>query len=66
MEIIEVMRGCVSTRAFLENPVSKETIESVLVAAHWAPSGRNTQPREVVVVAGEAKQKIGDLIIEAL
>jgi nitroreductase len=65
MEIIEAMRGRASTRAFLEKPVSKEVIESVLEAARWAPSGGNTQPWEVAVVAGESKQKIGDLIIEA-
>tara|TARA_R110000850_G_scaffold108742_5_gene221250 strand:+ start:138 stop:818 length:681 start_codon:yes stop_codon:yes gene_type:complete len=65
MDIIEAMRGRASTRAFLEKPVSKETIEAVLEAARWAPSGGNTQPWQVAVVAGDLKKKIGDRMVKA-
>lgn len=63
MELLEAIRGRASTRAFLEKPVSRETIHAVLEAARWAPSGTNTQPWQVAVVAGEVKQLVCDRII---
>ena len=66
MDIIEAIRGRASTRAFLDQPVDRETIEAILEAARWAPSGGNTQPWEVAVVTGERKREIGDRMVEAL
>lgn len=66
MNIIEAIRGRTSTRAFLDQPVARETIEAVLEAARWAPSGGNTQPWEVAVVTGDLKREIGDRMVEAL
>ncbi|MDF1659958.1 MAG: nitroreductase [Verrucomicrobiales bacterium] len=66
MDIIEAIRGRASTRAFLDQPVDRETIEAVLEAARWAPSGGNTQPWEVAVVTGDRKREIGDRMVEAL
>ena len=45
-----------SVRAFLEREVSAETVESILDAARWAPSGTNTQPWQVAVVRGDTKR----------
>jgi nitroreductase len=42
-----------SQRAFLGEPVPRDVLESVLVAAANAPSGKNTQPWRVEVVEGE-------------
>ncbi|MEQ8228299.1 MAG: nitroreductase [Rhodospirillales bacterium] len=47
-----------SIRAFLPTPVSKETIERILAAASYAPSGSNMQPWKVRVVAGAVKDKL--------
>ncbi|MEQ8506365.1 MAG: nitroreductase [Rhodospirillales bacterium] len=47
-----------SIRAFLPTPVSKETVERILAAASYAPSGSNMQPWKVRVVAGEVKDKL--------
>ncbi|MDF1741140.1 MAG: nitroreductase [Verrucomicrobiales bacterium] len=66
MNIIEAIRGRASTRAFLDRPVERETIEAILEAARWAPSGGNTQPWEVAVVTGDLKKEIGDRMVEAL
>ncbi|MEM7600095.1 MAG: nitroreductase [Verrucomicrobiota bacterium] len=66
MEIIEAIRGRASTRAFLDRPIPQETIEAVLEAARWAPSGGNTQPWEVAVVTGDRRREIGDRMVEAL
>jgi len=58
MDVLEAMRRRASTRAFLDKPVDRATVESLLEAARWAPSGTNAQPWQVVVVTGEIKQKI--------
>jgi nitroreductase len=42
-----------SIRAFLPTPVPRETVESILGVASRAPSGTNTQPWKVHVIAGE-------------
>lgn len=39
-----------SVREFLRGPVSRELIEKILEAAHYAPSGGNSQPWEFVVI----------------
>jgi len=47
-----------SMRAFLQTPISREDIEEMLGVAARAPSGSNTQPWKVYVVAGEMKQRV--------
>jgi len=47
-----------SVRAFLDKPVERVLIESLLDAARHAPSGANTQPWQVAVVTGEKKKEI--------
>ena len=47
-----------SVRAFLPRPVSKELVEHILQVASRAPSGTNTQPWNVRVLAGEVKEKL--------
>ncbi|MDF1755483.1 MAG: nitroreductase family protein [Verrucomicrobiales bacterium] len=64
MDLLEAIKGRASTRAFLDRPVAKETIHEVLEAARWAPSGTNTQPWQVAVVAGEIKEQISNKIVE--
>ncbi|MFI0398387.1 MAG: nitroreductase [Thiolinea sp.] len=55
MNVSEALQARKSTRAFLDQPVSRETIEKILDAARWAPSGTNTQPWHVAVFMGEKK-----------
>lgn len=63
MEIIEAMRDRRSVRAYLDKPVARETLEQVLEAARWAPSGTNTQPWRVLAASGMAKQRVTDGIL---
>lgn len=65
MDILEAIRTRHSTRAFLDRPVARATVESVLDAARHAPSGVNTQPWQVAVVTGETKRRIAEAIIAA-
>ena len=47
-----------STRAFLPQTVPRATLERLLEAARWAPSGSNIQPWHVHVVSGAARDAL--------
>ncbi|MFI6123494.1 nitroreductase [Streptomyces sp. NPDC051064] len=53
-----------AVRAFTDRPVPRETLERVLSAAAWAPSGSNIQPWHAYVVTGtplaEIKKRAGE------
>jgi len=51
-----------SMRAFLPTPVPRETIEAILQVAARAPSGTNTQPWQVHVLTGAARQALADRV----
>jgi len=65
MDVLEAMRGRKSTRAYLDKPVARDTVEAVLDAARWAPSGVNCQPWQVAVVTGTIKTRLGDALLAA-
>ncbi|MBI4357121.1 MAG: nitroreductase [Gammaproteobacteria bacterium] len=65
MNIIDAIKKRASTRAFLDKPVSRETVTHILDAARWAASGANIQPWKVAVVAEKTKQAITRAILEA-
>ena len=65
MNVLDAMRGRKSTRAYLDKPVARATIEAILDAARWAPSGVNCQPWQVAVVTGTIKARIGDELLAA-
>ncbi|MBC8118719.1 MAG: nitroreductase [Burkholderiaceae bacterium] len=52
-----------SVRAFMPNPIPRETIEQILCVASRAPSGTNTQPWRATVVTGAAKQRLSNAIL---
>jgi nitroreductase len=47
-----------SIRAFLPTPVPRATIEQILAVASRAPSGTNTQPWQVHVLMGQARERL--------
>ena len=51
-----------SIRAFLPTEVAREDIERILEVAARAPSGTNTQPWKVVVLTGQARQRLSEAI----
>ncbi|HPE58970.1 MAG: nitroreductase [Thiothrix sp.] len=63
MNISDAIQARKSVRAFLDRPVPRERIEAILDTARWAPSGVNTQPWKVVVLAGQKKQELQQRII---
>ncbi|MCE9661664.1 MAG: nitroreductase [Burkholderiales bacterium] len=54
-----------SIRAFLPKPVPRELLERVLSVAARAPSGTNTQPWNVYVLTGAAKEALSQRILAA-
>ena len=65
MNILEAITNRAATRAFTNKPVDRATIEAILTAARWAPSGVNSQPWHVIVISGSTKQKLSAAIIAA-
>ena len=54
-----------SMRAFLPDPVSRETVEEILNVSARAPSGTNSQPWMTYVLAGDAKEALSAAILKA-
>ena len=53
MRVSEAVTSRHSVRAFLDEPVSRATVESLLETARWTPSGGNLQPWRVYVLGGD-------------
>ncbi len=66
MSVIEGIKKRKSIRGFKPDPVSKDTITSILEAACRAPSAMNTQPWEFMVVTGDKLSLLKKEIIESL
>jgi len=64
MEVLEAIKTRRSIRKYKSTPVDEGTIETILEAAHWAPSWANTQCwRFVVVRDSSIKNKIADTVV---
>lgn len=58
MTFADLARRRISTRAFLDRPVSPAEIRDLLDIARWSPSGGNLQPWRVHVVTGAARDRL--------
>jgi nitroreductase len=65
MNVEEAIVGRYSCRAYQDRPVPCETIEKILDSARWSPSGANTQPWQVAVVQGEARERLSQALVAA-
>ena len=52
MDVYEAVTSRRSVRGFTDQPVPTQTLERVLSAAAWSPSGSNLQPWNIVVLSG--------------
>ena len=66
MDILDAMQQRRSTRAFLDKPVERETLERLLSLATQAPSAINMQPWELIVVSGEERQRLSRLLVKRM
>jgi len=58
MDVTEAVKKRKSIRGYRPTPVPKEILQEILEIATRAPSGMNTQPWEITVVAGDILDKI--------
>lgn len=66
MDALKCIETRTSVRRFKPDPVPKELLAQVVNTARWAPSYKNTQPWEVVVVSGQKKEGLTRLLTELL
>lgn len=64
--VTDAILARISTRAYLDQPVEKEVLETLLTTAQRAPSGGNTQAWRTIVVTGDARQAVTDLAATVL
>jgi len=57
-----VMKRRRSIRKYLDKEIPKSVLEEVIETALWAPSGMNRQDWEVVVVGGELRERLVEII----
>ena len=66
MDVTEAIKSRISTRAFLDKPVSEDDIRALLDLARWSPSGGNLQPWRVHVVTGAARDRLVETVKAAI
>lgn len=66
MTVTDAVKTRISTRAFLDKPVSETQVREILDIARWSPSGGNLQPWRVHVVLGEGRDRFLDIVKKAL
>ncbi len=66
MDAIECIKNRMSIRKFKPEPVAQDILRDVVETAQWSPSYKNSQPWEVVIVSGDKKNGLSDLMLELL
>ena len=62
MKLYEAIKGRRSIRRFKPDPVSKEVLDRIFEMAMWAPSGMNLQNWHFVVVTGDRKEALVEIV----
>ena len=65
LEVLSAITARHCKRAYLDRPVPQALLHEVLAAAAHAPSTRNAQPWQVVVVSGAARARLADRLCAA-
>jgi len=66
MDLFKTIEERRSTRAFLDQPVEKKTLEKLISLATRAPSAINLQPWEITVVSGEERKRLSRLLVKRM
>lgn len=62
MEVFEAIKSRRSMRQYSDELVTREEINQILEAGIWAPSTKNLQPWRFLVIEGQAKDRIVDIL----
>lgn len=66
MELLEAIRGRYTADAFGEEAPPRDVIERLIECAVWAPNHQLTEPWSFHVVAGQAREEMGQVLVEWL
>jgi len=66
MDAIECIKTRMSIRKFKSDPVPKEVLLEVINTAKWSPSYKNSQPWEAIILSGDKKQALSEMLIALL
>ena len=66
MDLLKVIEERRSSRAYLDKPVDKHTLETLIGFAMQAPSAINLQPWELTVVSGEERKRLSRLLVKRM
>lgn len=61
MDPLDVIRRRRSVKSFAPTPISRETLESLLEVAVWAPNHKLTEPWRFYVLGDETKHRFAEL-----
>ena len=65
MNVWDAIEARRSYRVFKKNPVSKNLIKKILTAGGQAPSSANMQPWEFVVVSGQERDDLSQMMLKS-
>ena len=65
MNVSDAMTARKSIRAFTDEPIANEVLESLLAKAARAPSGGNVQPWRIFVINGDAMSRFRQVVGES-
>ena len=63
MDAIDCIKTRMSIRKFTEEPVPRELLTEVINTAQRSPSYKNSQPWEVVIVSGAAREGLSEMLV---
>lgn len=63
MSISNLIQNRKSCRAYTQEPVDFEIIQSLLETAKWAPSGVNHQPTKVAILGPETRARLSQALV---
>jgi nitroreductase len=66
MDISEAIKERRSTRAFIDKPVDRNTLEELIRLATRAPSAINLQPWELTVVSGDERRRLSRVLVKRM
>jgi F420 biosynthesis protein FbiB-like protein len=66
LEVLEAISSRRSIRRFKDNPVPDQVLHTILTAATQAPSAKNRQPWRFVVVSGEKRGEMVQIMREGM
>ncbi len=64
METLKCIKERMSIRKFKKEEVPTELLEKVIDAARHSPSYKNSQPWNVIVLSGQKKKELSDMLVE--